>query len=172
VREIGGAGNASAGGTTAGLTALGSVGSLAVGVGGDLSPSVDGIATHSVGALAGARLPVTPEFRVLVLGEAGVRTFWDPKDFLAETRLTPGELTLPYMGVRAGLTWLVSRPFDLGAMAFFKKELRTGRITSEQEPFLDLPHTEPVSTTRVHEVGGFAVGLSLQIGFRFDTRRS
>ena len=170
VRDAGG-GASDKGGGIFGLTALASVGPLAVGASTDSSSNVGGIATRTFGALGGARLEVSPSIRVLALGEAGVRTFYDAPDLVFGTQVTPDELTLPYLGVRAGASWLFSRFFDVGAMAFFRKDLRTGTMTTEQEPFLVLPHSEPTSTTHVYEVGGLSAGLSLQIGFRLDTRR-
>jgi hypothetical protein len=169
IREANG-GAARKDGTVVGFMALLSAGPAALGLSADLSPSVDGIATRTLGALAGARLAAGARIRLLLLGEAGMRKFWDPSDLVFETHVTPGELSLPYVGARVGTTWLVSRHFDLGVMAFFRKDVGTGTMTSEQEPFLVLPHSMPTDSVRVHEVGGVAAGISLQVGFRFDTR--
>jgi hypothetical protein len=74
VRTAGGA-VAVGNGTLTGLTAMGSAGPIALGVTGELSSTVDDIASRTIGGLAGVRLPISPRLRVVALGEAGKGLF-------------------------------------------------------------------------------------------------
>ena len=153
-------------GAMLGLTGIVSLGPVALGVTGELAPSVDGIANRTFGGLAGVRLPVGPRLRLLALGEAGVRTFSDAADFIFHDTVTPSELSLPYVGGRVGITWLVFKHVDLGVMAFARTDIGEDTMVVHKEGWLGGPATD---TT--HQVGGLAGGIALQFGFRFDTTR-
>jgi hypothetical protein len=166
VREANGGASRGDGGM-AGLTGVFSVGPVAFGATGELSSTRNGIANSTVGGLAGARLPISPRLRLLVLGEAGMRFFSDASDFLFTTTVTPSEASLPYVGGRVGITWLVLKHMDLGVMAFARTDIGEGRMVVHQDGgFLG---GEPTDTPQ--QLGGFAGGVALQIGFRFDTTR-
>jgi hypothetical protein len=153
-------------GTMTGLTAMASGGPIALGLTGELSSSVDGIANRTVGGLAGVRLPISPRLRVLALGEAGWRRFSDAPNFIFEDTVTPSDLSLPYVGGRVGLTVLVMKHLDLGFMAFARKDIGEDTMVVYKEGWLGGD-----STSTTYQVGGFAAGAALQIGIRFDTTR-
>jgi len=149
----------------AGLTGIVSFGPVALGATAELSSTVNGIASRTVGGLAGARLALAPRLRLVVLGEAGVRTFSDASDFLFETTVTPYKSSLPYVGGRVGITWLALKHLDLGVIAFAKRNIGEATAIARQEGgFLG---GGPTETTQ--QLGGFAVGIALQVGVRFDT---
>ena len=148
-----------------GLTGLLSVGPVAFGATGELSSSTNGIAQHTFGGLAGARLPIGPRLRLLVLGELGMRTFSDAADFLWETTVTPAQTSLPHVGGRIGVTWLALSHLDVGVMAFARTNIGTSEVVLYQPGgFLG---GEPTTTTQ--HLGGFSGGVALQIGFRLHT---
>lgn len=152
-------------GTMMGVTAILSGGPIALGVTGELSSSVDGIANRTAGGLAGVRLPISPRLRVLALGEAGWRKFSDAPDFIFEDTVTPSDLSLPYVGGRVGITVLVMKHLDLGFMAFARNDIGEGTMVVHKDAWLGN------ATQTTYQVGGFATGAALQIGIRFDTTR-
>jgi len=153
-------------GTMTGLTAIASGGPIALGLTGELSSSVDGIANRTFGGLAGVRLPITPRLRVLALGEAGWRKFSDAPNFIFEDTVTPSDLSLPYVGGRVGITMLVMKHLDLGFMAFARQDLGEDTMVVHKDGWLGGDATDTA-----YRVGGFATGAALQIGIRFDTTR-
>src|SRR5262245_27366865 len=116
VRPRGGGSDSGTGadGAMLGFTALVSVGPVAVGATLELPPAAYGIGNRTTGGLAGVRLPLSPRLRLLVLGEAGKRTFFDREDFLFTNTVTPSEMSMPYVGGRVGITWLVLKHMDVG----------------------------------------------------------
>jgi hypothetical protein len=165
VRVAGGGSTAGGDGGLLGFTGLLSVGPVAFGGSVELSSSVNGIGNSTKGALAGVRLPVSPRLRLMVLGEAGARRFSDNADFIFVDTVSPSEITLPYVGGRVGLTWLVLKHMDLGVMAFARTDLGKETMVVTSEAFLG------PATSTTQEVGGFAAGIVFQVGFRFDTTR-
>lgn len=152
-------------GAMLGLTGLLSVGPVAFGVSGGLSPSVAGITNRTFGGLAGVRLPVSQRLRLLVLGEAGMRSFSDADELVFDATVTPHERSLPYVGGRVGLNWLVLKHLDLGVMAFARQDIGEDTMVVHNVGFFSNGTT---STT--YDVGGFAGGVALQVGFRFDAK--
>jgi hypothetical protein len=165
VRPAGG-GTAGQNAAMLGLTGIASVGPVAFGVTGELSSSVAGITNRTAGGLAGVRLPIGDHLRLLALGEAGMRMFSDADEIVFDATVTPRERSLPYVGGRAGVQWLALRHLDLGLMAFARTDIGEGTMTVQNPGFLG---SETTSTT--YQVGGFAGGLALQVGFRYDTKR-
>lgn len=166
VRVAGGGSNPGGDGGLLGFTGVLSMGPVAVGGSVELSSSVDGIGNRTKSGLVGVRLPVSPRLRLLVLGEAGMRTFFDNADFIFENTVSPSEISLPFVGGRVGLSWLVFKHMDLGVMAFARTDIGKETMVVTQEAFLG------PATSTAHEVGGFAAGIVLQVGFRFDTTRA
>ena len=163
------AGGPPAGGEEAvlGFSGIFSVGPVALGASGELSSATNGITNRTVGGLAGVRLPVAERLRLVVLGEAGARMFGDAREFLFSSTVTPSERSLPYVGGRIGLSWLALEHLDLGIMAFARTDIGEGTMTVREDG--GFFGSEPTATTQ--QVGGFAGGVALQIGFRFDTTR-
>ncbi len=150
-------------GPVAGLTGILSVGPVALGASGELSTAPDGIANRTLGGLVGVRLPVAERLRLLLLGEGGMRFF---SNFGFLDSATPSEVSLPYVGGRVGITWLLTQHFDLGATAFARTDIGEGTMMIRTEPlFGGNPTTETL------HMGGVAGGVELQVGFHFDTTR-
>jgi len=151
-------------GAMIGITGIVSVGPVAAGASAELAPSGNGIGSKTVGGLAGVRLPVRPHLRLLLLGEAGIRNFYDAPESLGDDPVTPGELSLPYVGGRVGLSWLAFKHVDLGVMAFARTDIGEGTMVVQRSSLLGGP-----GTATTYDVGGFAAGVALQVGIRFDT---
>lgn len=151
------------GGPTAGLTAILSVGPMAVGGTAEIA-GVTGMAIDTLGGLGGVRWPVAPRLRLLTVVEGGVQTF---KGTSFWGSVTPSEASLPYVGGRVGLTWLVTEHLDVGVMAFARGNLGGATMTSREGNFLG---GDPTVTTT--QLGGFSSGLTAQVGFRFETGRA
>lgn len=149
-----------------GVTALGNVGALAFGAAFDGMPGLFGDGRFALAGLGGWQ-PKMGRLRLQILGEAGAHRFTDVgANFFAYQ--VGGATWLPYGGLRVGAARTLGQRgyFDAGAWLFARYDLGRETVTAVDPGFLGSP-----GTTTDYHVGGFMIGLAIQVGLRFETPR-
>ena len=62
-----------------------------------------------------------------------MRTFSDASDFLFRGHRDAVRASLPYVGGRVGITWLVFKHLDLGVMAFARTDIGEATMVVHQD---------------------------------------
>ncbi len=149
-----------------GVTALANVGELAVGAALDSFSGLFGEGRLAIGGLGGWQPKLIGRLRLQVLGEAGAHRFTGVGDGLFAQQVG-GPTWLPYGGVRVGAALAFASHVDVGWGLFARYDVGSNTVTTIDSGFLGSP------STRVdYNVGGFMVGLAIQVGVRFETPRA
>jgi hypothetical protein len=145
-----------------GATALMQYKLLDAGLGASGMGELLGPASSLVSALAGVRLDPVPWFRFDLLAETGAQRVTDAgRGFFSDT-IRGGSATLPYLGCRAGLSFLIGRPhvFVLGWWTIMGETLGHQTVQATTEGcFLGC-----VTTTQTYSIGGPSFMTGLRVG--------
>ena len=149
-----------------GVTALANVGDLAVGAALDSFSGIFGEGRLAIAGLGGWQPKLIGHLRLQILGEAGAHRFSGVGDGLFAQQVG-GPTWLPYGGVRLGAALAFASHVDVGWGLFARYDVGSNTVTTIDSGFLGSP------STRVdYDVGGFMVGLAIQVGVRFETARA
>jgi hypothetical protein len=145
-----------------GLTGVGNIERVAIGGAVDVKPELTGSGRLSLSALLGYQQRVGSA-RVQLLGEVGGRRFSDVGGDPFAHQLGP-DPWLPFAGVRLGWTRTVPARglVELGTWLFGRYDLRQTTVTS-------VSNFSGEETRTDYRVGGFMVGLGLQLGLRLES---
>ncbi|HXU04788.1 MAG TPA: hypothetical protein VN903_27685 [Polyangia bacterium] len=144
-----------------GATGLGNIEQVAIGGAVDASPGTAGEGRLSLSALLGWQ-PQIGATRYQLLGEAGGHRFTNVggRSF---TRQEGPETWLPFAGVRLGAarTYPAHSVGEVGVWMFGRYDLRQTTVTNVSGAMSD--------TRTDYRVGGYMVGLAVQVGLRFES---
>ena len=149
-----------------GVAALANVGDLAVGAALDSFSGIFGEGRLAIAGLGGCNPSLIGDLRLQILGEAGAHRFSGVGDGLFAQQVG-GPTWLPYGGARLGAALSFAGHVDVGWGLFARYDIGRNTVTTIDSGFLGSP------STRVdYDVGGFMVGLAIQVGVRFETARA
>jgi hypothetical protein len=165
-----GGGNASlvdgsgGGGPATGATALFQYKWLDAGLGASAMTDLFGPSSSLLGVLVGVRFDPVPWFRFDLLAESGAHTITDAGASFGSTIIRGGDATLPYLGGRAGASFLIGRRprFVLGWWANAGRSLGRRTVQATVEDCLSCD-----SRTETHSVGGPSFMTGLRLGAFF-----
>jgi hypothetical protein len=147
----------------AGVTALANMEGVTLGGALDGTPGILGNGQLWVGGLAGWRNALGA-VRVVLLGEAGEHRFSDVGGTMLGHQLGD-DVWLPYAGARLGLAWTIPDRghLELGLWTLARYDARSETVTYVSSLLGDGERTD-------YRVGGYMVGLAVQVGARFEAR--